>query len=127
MWKIRGVVSKGQYNYAIVPGHPNATKNGYVLEHRIVVENSLGYILPRSTLVHHKDENKKNNHIDNLEPVSAKEHRSRHTNGITRISCVCHNCGKEFERNTSNVHGGKTFCSRSCNGSFQRKGGWKPK
>lgn len=121
------MVSKGQYNYAIVPEHPNATKNGYVLEHRVVVENALGIVLPRSTLIHHKDENKKNNHIDNLEPLSAKEHRYRHTNGITLISCVCKNCGKEFKRSTSNVHGGGTFCSRSCNGKFQRKGNWKSK
>jgi hypothetical protein len=38
MWKIQKLVSKGDYTYAKVPEHPSATKNGYVLEHRIVVE-----------------------------------------------------------------------------------------
>lgn len=42
MWKIRKIIKKGDYEYALVPEHPNATKNGYVLHHRIVMENSIG-------------------------------------------------------------------------------------
>lgn len=44
-WKIQKIVSKGDYNYAITKEHPKATKNGYVLEHRIVMENHLGRLL----------------------------------------------------------------------------------
>ena len=42
MWNIKKIVSKGDYLYALVPEHPKATKNGYVLLHRIVMENHLG-------------------------------------------------------------------------------------
>ena len=49
VWKIRRIVSKGDYNYAVVPEHPNKTKFGYVLEHRIVMENHLGRLLIRIT------------------------------------------------------------------------------
>ncbi len=48
------------------PDHPHATKAGYVLEHRLVMERRLGrYLLP-SEVVHHKDENPANNADDNL-------------------------------------------------------------
>jgi hypothetical protein len=64
------VISKGDYNYAIVRDHPHSTKNGYVLEHRIVVENEIGRILNSNEVVHHRDGNKKNNKISNLEELS---------------------------------------------------------
>lgn len=52
MWKTEKIVSKGDYSYAIVRGHPNATKNGYVLEHRIVMENHLKRLLNPDEIVH---------------------------------------------------------------------------
>jgi len=55
MWNIKKVISKGDYLYALVPEHPNATKNGYVLMHRIVMENHLGRILNKDEVVHHLD------------------------------------------------------------------------
>lgn len=45
MWEIKKIVSKGDYNYALVPDHPNSTTNGYVLEHIIVIENEVDRIL----------------------------------------------------------------------------------
>lgn len=45
MWEIENIASKGDYNYALVKNHPNATAKGYVLHHRIIVENSLGRLL----------------------------------------------------------------------------------
>lgn len=36
MWHIEKIVSKGDYNYAIVRNHPHANKYGYVLVHRIL-------------------------------------------------------------------------------------------
>ena len=55
VWKIEKIISKGDYNYAIVPDHPYATKNGYVLEHRIIMENHLGQLLNPNEIVHHKN------------------------------------------------------------------------
>ena len=73
MWKIKKIVSKGDYNYAVVPEHPSAIKGGYVLEHRIVRENYLGRLLDPSEVVHHCDGNKKHNTISNLELFLNKE------------------------------------------------------
>lgn len=59
MWKVERTVSKGDYNYVIVRGHPFSTKNDYVLEHRIIMEKHLNRILNQDEVVHHKDGKKK--------------------------------------------------------------------
>jgi hypothetical protein len=48
-------------------GHPNADMNGYVKEHRLVMSEFLGRPLERFEHVHHKDGNRGNNALDNLE------------------------------------------------------------
>jgi hypothetical protein len=78
MWEIEKIVSKGEYLYAVVRNHPKATILGYVFEHRIVVENSLGRILSDTEVVHHKNGNKKDNRIENLEVLDYKEHARLH-------------------------------------------------
>ena len=47
--------------------HPNCDRHGYVREHRLVMEDDLGRLLDRDEVVHHKDGDKQNNHIDNLQ------------------------------------------------------------
>ena len=46
-------VSKGDYLYAVVPDHLNCTDKGYVLFHRVVVEQHLGRYLTKNEVVHH--------------------------------------------------------------------------
>ncbi len=60
------------------PSHPYADKRGYVYEHRLVMEKHIGrYLLPEE-IIHHKDLNKTNNNISNLQIVSASEHTLIH-------------------------------------------------
>lgn len=59
------------YFYIQQPEHPNATKDGYVCEHRLVMEKKLGRLLLLTEVVHHRDHNKTNNIINNLELVSS--------------------------------------------------------
>lgn len=122
------VVKKGDYDYALVKDHPNATSNGYVLYHRVVMENYLGRLLYSDEVVHHKDGNKHNNTIDNLEVLSNKEHSTLHAKrGRTYVELVCKNCGKVFYREKRQIKKGRdAFCSRRCNGDYQRKHNWKP-
>lgn len=47
-------------------------------EHRMVVEKILGRKLKSSEVVHHKNKNKHNNSLDNLEIVSRSEHIKIH-------------------------------------------------
>jgi len=80
-----------------IPNHPYANKNGYVPEHQAIMEAVLGrYLNPSTAVVHHKDENVKNNSLDNLLVVTKKEHRRLH-NRWQRIDGewwkTCSGCG----------------------------------
>ena len=65
-WK--GGRTKDADGYILVksPDHPHANNNGYVREHRLVMEKKIGrYLLP-SEVVHHDDEDHSNNDPSNL-------------------------------------------------------------
>jgi hypothetical protein len=127
MWKIQKIISKGDYNYAVVKEHPSCNKSGYVLEHRIVMENYLGRLLNSSEVVHHINGDKKDNNISNLEVMKRTEHSRMHMlqTGRVVLELQCPECNTVFERNRNNTHvvknGTVSFCSRSCSGRFQRK------
>jgi hypothetical protein len=128
MWKIEKIVRKGDYNYALVKNHPNATKTGYVLEHRIIMENHLGRILNPNELVHHKNGNKLQNVIENLEIMMRGEHERFHGKQHGRKTAVlkCPGCGKIFEKFHNKTHLVRnkqkvTCCSARCRGIFSRK------
>jgi len=59
-------------------GHPFANTLGYVYEHRLVVEQAIGRFLQTEEEVHHKDGNKSNNVLDNLEVMTKGEHMKLH-------------------------------------------------
>lgn len=124
MWKIQGVVSKGDYNYTIVPDHPNCTNNGYVLEHRVVMENHLGRILNSNEVVHHKNGDGKDNRLENLEVKTLAEHAQKHTasRGSDFVDLKCPWCGKVFSKRYNYLWGKEySCCSRHCKGCFSRK------
>lgn len=66
-WK-RGVSQRpDEYRMIWMPDHPYACQNGYIREHRYVMEQHIGrYLLPEE-VVHHIDGNRTNNDISNLE------------------------------------------------------------
>ncbi len=53
---------------------PMATKDKYVLEHRLVMARSLGRLLEGYELVHHIDGNRSNNVLPNLQLTTAGKH-----------------------------------------------------
>lgn len=126
-WKVEKIVSKGDYNYAVVKSHPNATKHGYVLHHRIIIENNLGRLLNSNEVVHHINGNKKDNRIENLELHDNREHVRSHglLKGLKMVILKCPQCGEKFEREHRQTHLSKksnwTSCSNSCRGKFSRK------
>ena len=64
-WK-GGVLMLDGYKYIWCPAHPNATQNGYVCEHRLIMEKKINRFLDTNEVVHHKDNNRLNNSINNL-------------------------------------------------------------
>ncbi len=60
------------------PDHPRAPKTGYVYEHRLVMEQYLGRILTRHEIVHHKNDDRTDNRLENLEVVTKAWHQAHH-------------------------------------------------
>ena len=69
-----------QDGYVIVycPLHPNATADGYVMEHILVMESQIGRLLAADEVVHHKNKVRNDNRIENLSLMTFKEHASLH-------------------------------------------------
>lgn len=57
--------------------------NKRVLEHRDVMERHLGRKLERGEHVHHKNHNRSDNRLENLEVLQASEHMKHHVNEMT--------------------------------------------
>ena len=64
------------------PNHPCRDKGGFVLEHRLIMEQHIGRTLAPSEIVHHKNGNKEDNRIENLEITNRSAHASYHMNEI---------------------------------------------
>lgn len=73
-----GKRTTGQYIQVYAPDHPRTTKAGYMMEHRLIMEEKLGRYLEPDEVVHHIDGDKHNNHPDNLEVLTQKNHISEH-------------------------------------------------
>ena len=58
--------------------HPNCNSAGYMKEHRLIMEQHLGRYLEKDEFVHHKDGNRLNNYIGNLEILDKSHHNSTH-------------------------------------------------
>lgn len=67
------------YIYVYRPNHPNATKQGQITLHRLIMEKYIKRFLLSSEIVHHIDGNRENNKIGNLQLLkNLKEHNKIH-------------------------------------------------
>ena len=116
-WKGGRVMDDDGYVLLKRPDHPNANNHGYVREHRLVMETTLGRYLERGEVVHHVNEIKTDNRPENLMVLTPGEHsrigqigkkRPRPTTQILH----CERCGEEFHRAKS--WGPAKYCSWAC-------------
>jgi hypothetical protein len=78
MWKGGKTLDSGGYVLVKMRDHPGASRQGYVREHRLVMETALGRHLERHEVVHHRNGIKTDNRIENLELMSPSDHRREH-------------------------------------------------
>lgn len=80
-WSGGRTICEGGYIRILKPDHPYANGRGYVLEHRLVVENAIGRYLGPEESVHHINGKKDDNRLENLELI---DHHKRR---------ICPQCG----------------------------------
>lgn len=126
MFNIVSVCKGGGYMYCrTIPEHPKRNSKGLYPLHRVLMENKLGRILDKNEVVHHKDEDKNNNDINNLEVVSRSKHSCMHAPIIENIKLKCFYCEEYFYLKPHLARlrlkrSDKPCCSRSCSGKAQK-------
>ena len=105
-----GHTSKSGYCYKYVPQHPQRSNSGYVEEHRLVMEKHVGRYLERNEVVHHLNQNKSDNRIENLQLLTKKAHDR--IGVLVSENCKVINC--------INAHKARGLCA-SHYGKFYRK------
>jgi hypothetical protein len=68
-----------------VPDHPKANNRGYVLKARYLMECHLGRLLLENEEVHHKNGNKQDDVLENLEVLDCSEHARLHANAHSSL------------------------------------------
>jgi hypothetical protein len=128
MFEILSTCKSGGYLYCRTnPQHPKANSKGLYPLHRVVIENELGRLLNSQEDVHHINEIKTDNRIENLEVLPRSEHARKHAKPVF-ASTICPNCSKQFHLKPSVLRlrgrrnkSGKVFCTRSCGTFFIKK------
>lgn len=142
--------TKAGYVYLSMPDHPMADKRGYVREHVFVMCQSIGRPLKNGEVVHHKNEIKDDNRIENLELLTTAEHTKHHHKGLVKPNSIknlrkmtsewqrsiwesgvkdhlrskpktCDYCGNHFFAGNRNPKAKHVFCDRKCFHLFRKK------
>ena len=69
--------------------------------------------VPAGYIIHHRNENKADNRIENLQLMTEAEHRAWH-NQHDKISYRCDYCGTEITKSAMSHAGKKHFCDVNC-------------
>src|SRR5262245_1790886 len=78
MWKGGRKIIRGGYVAILMPGYHRPCQRYYVREHIFVMERHLGRWLAPNEVVHHKNGNKQDNRIENLELMTRSIHTHMH-------------------------------------------------
>ncbi len=121
------------YVWRIVRGHPRANRDGYVAEHRLIVEQAIGRFLAPRHPVHHVDNNPANNKNCNLVACEDQAyHKLLHQREAALIACgnanalhcdLCHSFERQEEIRAYSYRKGRGRYGRhlSCNRDYVRR------
>ena len=124
-WK-GGVQKDKEYLVEYDPYHPKATIHGTVRQHRRVYERYYNCCLLPFTEIHHKNGNKKDNRIENLQPVYNYQHTSIHHPKVDKSDRRCSDPECPHPDKTSDdkwYNNGKN--GYLCHNCYQKKNSYK--
>jgi hypothetical protein len=104
-WKGGTYMHSGGYIYEYAPEHPAAC-DGYVLQHRLVMERCLGRYLAAEETIHHINGDRADNRIENLEIMAHGAHMRLHRETTPRD---CHGRFTAREGSTTIIGAASTW------------------
>ena len=89
VWRKAGNYPPIKYVRAPEWALPMARKDGYVMEHRLLMATTCGYLLTRTEVVHHRDHDPTNNDRTNLEvwPSNGSHKAAEHGRLVPGATC----------------------------------------
>lgn len=94
------------------------------LEHRHIIEQELERSLDYNEVVHHKNGDKKDNSLENLEVMSRSEHSKHHADDAETVEIQCDWCEgsrkvrKSLYEYRTREGQSEWFCSKSCQSKY---------
>lgn len=76
-WKGGVLYNHNGYRMIWSPEHPNCDKDGYIREHRLVMEKHLGRYLDKREVIHHINGNKTDNRLENLKLLANQSEHAK--------------------------------------------------
>jgi ribosomal protein L17 len=98
------VIKRDGYILVLKPEHPYSQCEGYVLEHRLIMEKHLGRYLTIKEHIHHINGKRDDNRIENLKLLTKSEHTALH-NRRHMIDRVCSRCKRTFHQLKEQIKG----------------------
>lgn len=108
------------YKMIKISNHPFSNSDGYIYEHRLLMELHIGRNLSPSERVHHINGIKTDNRIENLELFknSSQHMRNRHPKKFTKPGPQCPRCNSS----QTGSRGKKSYYCHNCNRTFSKNG-----
>ncbi len=95
------------------PDCPRAYGNGWALRAHVVWWLHTGEAHPRTHELHHKNEDRLDDHIENLEVLTNSDHQRRHK-PTAMVTIVCEHCARPAQKKLHRLRYKYNFCSHAC-------------